>query len=188
MTALRVSLRVPHRVLEREGSGLHDFLKTVEDAGMDGVCVGDHVSFRDGTGYDGLVHATALAIASRRLDVWTAVYLLGLRHPVLVARQVSSLAALAPGRFVFGVGLGGDDRREFEVCGIDPRRRGRRFDACLDTVRALLAGEEVTLDDHDVRVPGAVIRPVPHPPVPIIVGGRSSAALQRAARAADGWI
>jgi alkanesulfonate monooxygenase SsuD/methylene tetrahydromethanopterin reductase-like flavin-dependent oxidoreductase (luciferase family) len=188
MSPVRVSLRVPHHVLERDASELRGFLGEVERAGIDGVCVGDHVSFRDGRGYDGLVHATALAVASTRLDVWTAVYLLALRHPVPVARQVASLAALAPGRFVFGVGLGGDDRHELEVCGVDPRRRGRRFDACLDVVRALLAGREVTLDDGELHIPGAVVRPVPDPAVPIVVGGRSDAALVRAGRVADGWI
>jgi alkanesulfonate monooxygenase SsuD/methylene tetrahydromethanopterin reductase-like flavin-dependent oxidoreductase (luciferase family) len=188
VTPVRVSLRVPHALLERDVADLDEFVESVERAGIDGVCVGDHVSFRDGTGYDGLIHATALAVASHRLDVWTAVYLLALRHPVAVARQVASLANLAPGRFVFGVGVGGDDRHELEVCGIDPRRRGRRFDASLDIVRALLCGEEVTFDDGDLRIPGAALRPAPSPRVPIMVGGRSETALRRAARAGDGWL
>jgi alkanesulfonate monooxygenase SsuD/methylene tetrahydromethanopterin reductase-like flavin-dependent oxidoreductase (luciferase family) len=188
VTLPRVTLRVPHHVLERDAASLPDFLGSVERGGIDGVCVGDHVSFRDGAGYDGLVHATALAVANQRLDVWTAVYLLALRHPVTAARQVASLAALAPGRFVFGIGLGGDDPHELEVCGVDPRRRGRRLDTSIDTVRSLLAGEAVTVDGDDFRIPGATIRPVPDPAVPIIVGGRSGAALRRAARSGDGWI
>ena len=61
-------------------------------------------------------------------------------HPVAVARQVSSLSMLAPGRLVFGVGMGGDDPHELEVCGVDPRTRGRRMDECLTVVRGLLAG------------------------------------------------
>ena len=188
MTAVRVGLRVPHDVLDRDAAGLAPFLATVEAAGIDAVCVGDHVSFRGGRGYDGLVQATALAVASRTLSVWTAVYLLALRHPVPVARQVASLAALAPGRFVFGVGLGGDDRHEVEICGVDPHRRGRRFDESIAIVRALLDGETVTAAGPELVIDGAAIRPIPVPAVPIVVGGRSDAALRRAGRFADGWI
>ncbi len=185
---VRIGMRVPHDVLGRDAAELAPFLAEVEAAGIDAVSVGDHVSFRGGRGYDGLIQATALAVASRRLSVWTAVYLLALRHPVPVARQVSSLAALAPGRFVFGVGLGGDDRHEVEVCGVDPRRRGRRLDESLAMVRALLAGETVSSDGPEIPVRDAVVLPAPAPPVPIVVGGRSDAALARAARHGDGWI
>jgi alkanesulfonate monooxygenase SsuD/methylene tetrahydromethanopterin reductase-like flavin-dependent oxidoreductase (luciferase family) len=89
---------------------------------------------------------------------------------------------------MFGVGLGGEDPNELEICGVDPKRRGRRLDAHLDVVGALLAGEEVTVDDEFLSIPGAIIRPIPEPRVPILVGGRSDAALRRTARAADGWI
>jgi len=158
-----------------------------EAAGLDHLCVGDHVSFRGGRGYDGLVHATALAMLSQ-LPVHTSVYLLPLRHPVTVARQVSSLAQLAPGRFVFGVGMGGDDPHELEVCGVDPRTRGRRMDEALVIVRGLLAGDTVDHDGEQFVVHDARILPLPPEPVPIVVGGRSDAALRRAARLGDGWL
>jgi alkanesulfonate monooxygenase SsuD/methylene tetrahydromethanopterin reductase-like flavin-dependent oxidoreductase (luciferase family) len=183
-----VHLRVPHHLTGGSTAQLAAFVDLVERSSIDGVTVGDHVSFRDGFGYDGLIQATALAAMSSRLQIWTAVYLLALRHPVTVARQVASLAPLAPGRFVFGVGLGGDDPHELEVCGVDPRRRGARLDACLDIVRPLLAGAAVRSDDPELLVPDATIRPVPDPPVPIVIGGRSDAALRRAGRVGDGWL
>ncbi|HEX6659935.1 MAG TPA: LLM class flavin-dependent oxidoreductase [Ilumatobacter sp.] len=185
---LKVHLRVPHELADGGADRLAAFVEHVEATSIDGVTVGDHVSFRDGTGYDGLIRAAALSALSRRLEIWTAVYLLALRHPVTVARQVASLASLVSGRFVFGVGLGGDDPHELEVCGINPRRRGRRFDACLDVVLPLLAGDTVTSDDPELPIPGATIRPTPDPPVPVIVGGRSDAALRRAGRVGDGWL
>ena len=120
---LRVGVRPPLATFERGGEALATFVERAEAAGLDHLCVGDHVSFRDGYGYDGLVQATALAVTSR-LPVHTSVYLLPLRHPVAVARQVSSLAQLAPGRLVFGVGMGGDDPHELEVCGIELTVRG----------------------------------------------------------------
>jgi alkanesulfonate monooxygenase SsuD/methylene tetrahydromethanopterin reductase-like flavin-dependent oxidoreductase (luciferase family) len=116
------------------------------------------------------------------------VYLLPLRHPVAVARQVSSLAQLAPGRFVFGVGMGGDDPHELEVCGVDPRTRGRRMDECLTVVRDLLAGGTVDFDGDVLSVHGARVSPLPPERVPIVIGGRSHAALRRAARFGDGWL
>jgi alkanesulfonate monooxygenase SsuD/methylene tetrahydromethanopterin reductase-like flavin-dependent oxidoreductase (luciferase family) len=185
---LKVHLRVPHHLADGRTDRLAAFVERVEQSGIDGVTTGDHVSFRDGTGYDGLIDAAVLATLSDSIDVWTAVYLLALRHPVTVARQVASIASVASGRFVFGVGLGGDDPHELEVCGIDPRRRGRRFDACLDVVLPLLAGETVTSDDPELLIPRATIRPTPDPPVPVIVGGRSDAALRRAGRIGDGWL
>jgi alkanesulfonate monooxygenase SsuD/methylene tetrahydromethanopterin reductase-like flavin-dependent oxidoreductase (luciferase family) len=120
--------------------------------------------------------------------VHTSVYLLPLRHPVTVARQISSLVLLAPGRLVFGVGIGGDDRHELEVCGVDPKTRGRRMDECLTIVRGLLAGATVDLDGEVLSVHDARVAPTPPVPVPIVVGGRSDAALRRAARLGDGWL
>ena len=81
----------------------------VHRAGIAHVTVGDHVSFAGGHGADGLIQATALLAAHPTLPVQTGVYLLALRHPAVVARQLATIALLAPGRFTFGVGVGGDD-------------------------------------------------------------------------------
>jgi len=120
--------------------------------------------------------------------VQTAVYLLPLRHPVPVARQVATLAGLAPGRLVFGVGLGGEDPSELRACGVDPATRGRRMDEALAVLRPLLAGAEVTVDGDFFRLDRVRILPAPRPPVPVVIGGRSDAALRRVARHADGWL
>jgi alkanesulfonate monooxygenase SsuD/methylene tetrahydromethanopterin reductase-like flavin-dependent oxidoreductase (luciferase family) len=186
-TELRVGVRPPLTAFEKGTESLRALVAQVEGAGLDHLCVGDHVSFRGGYGYDGLVQATALAVLSS-LRVHTSVYLLPLRHPVTVARQISSLVLLAPGRLVFGVGIGGDDRHEFEVCGVDPKTRGRRMDECLTVVRGLLAGATVDLDGEVLSVHDARVAPAPSVPVPIVVGGRSDAALRRAARLGDGWL
>jgi alkanesulfonate monooxygenase SsuD/methylene tetrahydromethanopterin reductase-like flavin-dependent oxidoreductase (luciferase family) len=122
------------------------------------------------------------------VEVWTTVYLLPLRHPLPVARSIQTIDAMAPGRFVFGVGVGGEDPHEVEVCGVDPRTRGRRTDESLDIVRRLLAGETVTHAGEFFDIREAQIVPVLSRPVPILVGGRSTAALRRVARFADGWL
>jgi len=152
------------------------------------VAVGDHVSFYSGMGSDGLLAASAVLAISDRLAANTAVYLLPLRHPVVTARQLADLAALAPGRFLFGVGIGGEDPHEVEVCGVDPKTRGRRMDDCLRIVRALLSGEPVDFRSEFFTLDQARIAPAPSTPIPIVVGGRSDAAIRRAGRLGDGWF
>jgi alkanesulfonate monooxygenase SsuD/methylene tetrahydromethanopterin reductase-like flavin-dependent oxidoreductase (luciferase family) len=163
-------------------------VQRADDAGLDHVSVGDHVSFFVGAGFDALVGAASVLGVSDRLRSNSAVYLLPLRHPVLVARQLADLALLAPGRFVFGVGLGGEDPHELEICGVDPKTRGRRMDECLELVRALLTGQAVDHAGEFFAVDGALIAPPPTEPVPIVVGGRSDAAIRRAGRLGDGWF
>ena len=163
-------------------------VELAEDAGLDHVSVGDHVSFYIGAGSDGLLAAAGVIATSDRLRSNTGVYLLPLRHPVVVARQVADLALLGPGRFRFGVGLGGEDPHELEICGVHPTTRGRRMDECLTVVRQLLTGAPVDHDGEFISFTGALIAPAPAQPVPILVGGRSDAAIRRAGRLGDGWF
>jgi alkanesulfonate monooxygenase SsuD/methylene tetrahydromethanopterin reductase-like flavin-dependent oxidoreductase (luciferase family) len=169
-------------------SAMATYLARVHDAGLDHVCCGDHVSFFVGAGTDGLLQATALAMLHPTLPVSTGVYLLLLRHPVVVARQLSDLGRLAPGRLVFGVGIGGEDRHEVEICGVDPATRGRRMDECLDIVRQLLTGAPTSFHGEFFDFDDALVLPAPSDPIPIIVGGRSDAAVRRAGRFGDGWL
>ena len=124
-SAVRVGYRPPQTLLEPgRFAELRHVLKRAEEIGVDHLCTGDHVSFHGGTGFDGLVQATAFTMLTERLPVHTSVYQLSLRHPVLVARQLASLAQLAPGRLVFGVGIGGEDRAEAAAVGIVSRVLG----------------------------------------------------------------
>jgi alkanesulfonate monooxygenase SsuD/methylene tetrahydromethanopterin reductase-like flavin-dependent oxidoreductase (luciferase family) len=167
--------------------GRRRLLGLMAEAGMDHVGVGDHVMFHGGMGNDGLVDAASV-LAATDLDVYLSVYLLVLRHPLLVARQLLTLAQLAPGRLSLGLGIGGDDREEVRACGVDPRTRGRRMDESLALLRRLLAGEEVTHDGEFFTLDGAQVHPAADPGVPLVVGGRAEAALRRAGRLGDGWL
>jgi alkanesulfonate monooxygenase SsuD/methylene tetrahydromethanopterin reductase-like flavin-dependent oxidoreductase (luciferase family) len=157
-------------------------------SGMDHVMVGDHVMFHGGIGNDGLSDAASVVTACEDLGVYLAVYLLALRHPLLVARQLVTVAQFAPGRLSLGLGIGGDDRREVMACGVDPRTRGRRMNESLALLRRLLAGEEVSHEGEFFSLERAQIRPVPDQEIPLVVGGRSDAALRRAGRLGDGWL
>jgi alkanesulfonate monooxygenase SsuD/methylene tetrahydromethanopterin reductase-like flavin-dependent oxidoreductase (luciferase family) len=175
-----------------QGNGAPDrrrmTLARIAEAGIDHLCVGDHVSFFVGAGSDGLVTASSLLAAQDELPVHVALYLLPLRHPVLVARQLATIAELAPGRLTLGVGIGGEDPHEIEVCGVDPKTRGRRMDECLRVLRALADGVPVRFDGEFFSLEEALIVPAPSPAVPLIVGGRSDAAVARAATLGDGWL
>jgi alkanesulfonate monooxygenase SsuD/methylene tetrahydromethanopterin reductase-like flavin-dependent oxidoreductase (luciferase family) len=158
------------------------------EIGVDHLCVADHVSFFIGAGSDGLITATSMLAAQARLPVYVGLYLLPLRHPVAVARQLATIAEVAPGRLTLGVGIGGEDPHEVEICGVDPRTRGRRMDECLHILRSLGDGTPVTFEGEFFSLQDALILPAPSPPIPLIVGGRSDAAVSRAAVLGDGWL
>lgn len=187
-STVRVGMFTPFGLLEQDPETTRAFLTRAAQEGIDHICCADHVSFAGGMGFDGLLQATALAMLHPTLPVHSGVYLLPLRHPVLVARQLADLARLAPGRFVFGAGIGGEDRREVSNCGVDPATRGRRMDESLNIVRQLLTGKAVTYHGTFFDLDEAVIAPAPAEPVPIIIGGRSDVAIRRAGRLGDGWL
>ena len=186
--ATRVGTFAPFDLLEQDQETARQFLAQAADAGIDYVCCGDHVSFFGGSGFDGLLQATALAMLHPTLPVHVGVYLLPLRHPVLVARQLADFARIAPGRLVFGVGVGGEDRHEISVCGVEPATRGERMNECLAVLRRLMAGTAVSFHGVFFDLDEAVIAPAPPTPIPLIIGGRSDAAIRRAGRLGDGWL
>lgn len=163
-------------------------LASLGDAGIDHIHAGDHVSFHSGTGWDGLITATTLLHLQDRVPVHMGVYQPVLRHPVLVARELSTMLELVPGRLVLGVGVGGDDPKEVIMCGVDPKTRGRRMDEHLPILKALLAGEQVTFKGEFFDLDEVRISPTPQPAVPILVGGRSNAAIRRTGEHGDGWM
>ena len=187
-TELLVGVTPPGRFEQISFAERRSLLELTADVGLDHVFFADHVSFKNGFGMDGLIQAAAFSQCQPTLGVYVGVYLLALRHPVTVARQISTLCELAPGRLTLGVGVGGEDRHEMEVCGVDPRTRGRRTNECLAIVRALLEGKTLDFKGEFFELQQVVISPSPKPAVPIVIGGRSQAALERTARYGDGWL
>ena len=188
MTAVRVGVTPGIDIWTRPWDERRKVIELVADTGIDHVFFADHVSFRVGHGHDGMVVAAGVANLHPTLGIYIGVYLLPLRHPIPVARQLANLAEMAPGRISFGVGVGGDDRHEVEICGGDPRSRGRRTDESLDILQRLLAGETVDHSGEFFNFEQARIIPPPDPPIPDYVGGRADAALRRAGKYADGWL
>ncbi len=186
--SLQLGVTTPWDLPELSPDERRERMIEIADAGIDFVFTADHVSFHGGTGIDGLMRMAAVSGMEPRLGLYVGVYLLALRHPMVAARQIAELASFAGDRLTVGVGVGGEDRHEFEVCEVDPATRGRRTDAALVLLRRLLAGETVDGDGEFFHFEAGRIKPVPPHPVPLVVGGRSNAALRRAANLGDGWL
>ena len=160
--------------------------RRAEALGLDGVVVGDHVTFY-GYGNDGLITLTAIAAVTRHIELKTSVYLLPLRHPVPVALQCAQLDQLSGGRFVLGIGVGGEDPHEFTSSGVDPLTRGARTNEAMQILRRLWTEDGVTFEGEHYHLDAVTVYPKPLLPIPIFVGGRSEAALRRAGRLGNGY-
>ncbi|MBV9923270.1 MAG: LLM class flavin-dependent oxidoreductase [Pseudonocardia sp.] len=158
-----------------------------EELGFDSGWVGDHLSFHPPV-LDALGSLSAVAARTERLVLGTGVLLLPMRNPVWTAKQLATLAALAPDRVLFGVGVGGENPEEFDAVGVPVAQRGRRLDEALEIVTRLLRGEPVDHPGPLLPTRSPALEPSPEVPPPLVVGGRSEAALRRAARTAEGWL
>jgi probable F420-dependent oxidoreductase len=195
-TGLQIGIQTIHRRTE-PASGpwlpsideLVALVELVDRCGYDSLWVGDHIAFAVPI-LDPLQQLAQAAVASRRLTLATGVYLLPLRHPAPVAKEVATLDHLTEGRLIFGVGLGGEFPKEFEVCGVDRAERGARLGESIAVLRALWSGEAVSHQGRFFRFDDVRMLPPPRQRggPPIWCGGRSQAALRRAGRLADGWI
>ncbi len=152
------------------------------EAGLDSLFLGDHHAVSYG-------YYQNVPMLGRLLAEWPrtagALFLIPLWHPVLLAEQVATLAAIASGRFVLQCAIGAGD--QFDSMGVELAERVGRFEAGLDTVRRLLAGEEVNAD-APYRIRSARISPIPRETIEVWIGGHVRAAVDRAARLGDGWI
>lgn len=168
------------------GSPILTVARAAERAGLDHVWMPDHLVFHRPV-LEAVTGLAAVAGATERVGLGFAILNPGLRSPVWLAKQLSTLDALAPGRLALGVGVGGEYAPEFTAAGVPVTGRGRRLDEILGLLPALLGGEAVAHDGVvSVDCPG--LAPAVGELPPVLVGGRSQAALRRAARLADAWM
>lgn len=188
MSAITVGTLADDAMLTGPLETRRGLLARVRDSGLDHVFVADHISFHSGLGMDGMIQAATIAALEPELRIHIGVYLLALRHPLPVARQLATFSESAPGRLVLGIGVGGEDRHEIEICGVDPKTRGRRTDESLIALRGLLSGKPTSHQCEFFDFEDALIVPPPSPGIPIVIGGRSDAAIRRAALHGSGWL
>jgi len=163
--------------------------RRVDALGYESLWTGDHVSFH-GPIYESLTLLASYASVTQRIRLGTAVYLLALRHPTIAAKITSTLDALSGGRLIFGVGVGGENPKEFEAAGVPHKERGARVTEGIDVVRALWRDTPASFKGRFTAFEGVSLdpKPVQQPGPPIWIGGRSDAALARAGRQGDGWV
>jgi probable F420-dependent oxidoreductase len=135
---------------------------------------------------DPMVAAAAMGAVTERIRFYTQVLKLGSRNPLLLARQVGSVANLTGGRFGLGVGIGWAPE-EFEWCGAPYENRGKRADEMIDVLKLVLGGGMVEYHGEFFDFDRLRMSPAPEHPVPFYVGGHTPVALRRAARVGDGW-
>jgi probable F420-dependent oxidoreductase len=166
-----------------------ELVQRIEALGFGSVWTGDHVSFH-GPIHESLTLLATFVPITRRIRLGTAVYLLALRAPAIAAKATASLDVLSGGRLIFGVGVGGENPKEFELCGVPHRERGARVTEGIEVVRALWRDAPATFRGRFTQFENVSIdpRPVQQPAPPIWIGGRSDAALTRAGRQGDGWV
>ena len=177
-----------------------------EEHGYDSIAVPDSVFFPEkvSAGYpyvdggerfwdadtpfvDPFVAVPAMAAVTTRIRFVTNVVKLPLRHPLLVAKQVASIAALSGDRFTLGVGLSWMPE-EFEFTGTSMKTRGARTDEAIDVIRAATTGDWAEYHGTQHSFERLKISPAGSQPVPVWVGGHSEPALKRVAAKGDGWI
>ncbi|MEU7425825.1 TIGR03619 family F420-dependent LLM class oxidoreductase [Streptomyces sp. NPDC040750] len=170
--------------------------RAVDRAGFDYLACCDHVAIprrlapaMSTVWYDPVATLAHLAALTERVRLLSHVAVVGLRHPLLTAKQYATLDHLCGGRLILGVGAG-HVREEFEVLGVDFERRGALLDEAIDALRAALGPEEFP-EHHGEYYDFAELGQRPRPAqaaLPVWVGGSSAAAVRRAALKGDGWL
>lgn len=187
---LASTLRFGAQAWTFDGDRARIAIRHIAGAGFDSVWAGDHISFT-GPVNDPLVEIAFLGALEPRMVFATGVYLLALRAPAAAAKMVATVdRMLGAGRFIFGVGVGGEFPREWQACGVPVSERGGRTNEALEIIRRLWTEPRVTHRGRYYSFEDVAMEP--HPATaggpPIWIGGRAEPAQRRAARLGDGWV
>jgi probable F420-dependent oxidoreductase len=129
----------------------------------------------------------ALGAVTERLRFTTFVIKLPMRHPVLAAKQATSVAVMTDNRLSLGVGLS-PWPEDFAALDIPWERRGKRLDESIEILRGLETGEYFGFEGEIFNLDPIKLCPAPTQRIPILIGGHSEPAFRRAARVGDGWM
>jgi probable F420-dependent oxidoreductase len=180
------------------------FAREAEKRDVASLWISDHVIFpRTATGsYPGgrfphppdkpylepVTVLTAAAVVTDRARLGSSVFILGHRHPVVMAKMLASIDALSNGRLICGVGVGWW-KEELEILGVPFHARGRQADEAIRVFKALWTMDNPAFDGEffKFRDIGFAPKPVQKPHPPIWVGGDSSGAFRRVVTLGDGW-
>jgi alkanesulfonate monooxygenase SsuD/methylene tetrahydromethanopterin reductase-like flavin-dependent oxidoreductase (luciferase family) len=174
-----------------------DWLAAVEKLPIASVWQGGHLLPPTATG-EAITRLALMTAWTERVRIGTAVLLLPLYHPVVVAKQLADLDSRSGGRVTVGVGVGGEFRHEFDAVGVPVGERGPRTNEAMQVLRALWRGGPVShhgrfwnfdsLELRPVRPPGSAASTMQPGGPPLVVSGRKEPSMRRAARFGDGWL
>jgi probable F420-dependent oxidoreductase len=162
-----------------------DAVDLLEQAGVDSLWLSEITYSPMVEPFTGMAFALA---RTRRLKAGTGVSVLPGRNPVLVAKQLASLAGLAPGRVLPVFGVLPAQPAERVLFDVPDGRRAAVFDESLELIRLLLTAERVSFDGEFFTVSDATVGALPAKPLDIWLGGSAPAGLRRVGRLADGWL
>jgi probable F420-dependent oxidoreductase len=162
---------------------------SVLDDAFDVAWTGDHLLWHYPV-VDPIVVLSSVALLTRRVRLGLGILHTPVRSVLPTAKALASLDYLSDGRLVVGVGVGGEMPSEFRAVGVPVAERGQRTDEAIEAFRTLWRDHPATFSGRFTSFENADLMPRPAQPggPPIWVGGRSSAAVRRAARAGDGWL
>ena len=168
---------------------LRDLVEVGDKCGYDSIWLSDRV-VGERASPEPLIALSMVAGYSEKMKFGTSVLQLPVRNPVVLAKEMATLDYLSNGRFLPAIGLGQEDPREYEACGVSKEDRGLRTDEAVDVMRCLWHEDNVTYEGrffslHDVTINP---KPVQVPSLPVWIGGRSTAAQRRVGRVGDGWL
>jgi alkanesulfonate monooxygenase SsuD/methylene tetrahydromethanopterin reductase-like flavin-dependent oxidoreductase (luciferase family) len=161
----------------------------LERRALDSLWVGGHLASTNPSP-EVIVGLSRLVCATERVLVGSAIVILPLYPPALLAKQIADLDRVAEGRVVLGVGVGGEYPQEFRAVGVPLAERGKRADEMIPLLRELWTARAVNHEGTFFALDDVTIQPAPWQAdgPPIVVGGRRLPAMRRAATLGDGWF
>ena len=189
---LRIGVQLPE--VERHDVSWPEYLamaRAAEDAGFDSIWLGDHLLYRgereDERGpWEAWTLLGALAAVTERVDLGPLVACTAFHPPGLIAKMAATVAEIAGGRFVLGLGAGWNEE-EFRAFGLPFDHRVSRFEESFTVIRGLLSGERVTLHGRFVQAEDVVLLPPPPARPRLMVGSNGPRMLAATLPHVDAW-
>ena len=182
-------LKITFATTLRSEHHIEEAAQLAEQQGFDVIGAGEHVSFYGDTG-NGLISLSVAAGATKTIRLMSAITLVPLYPAALLAKMGAALDVASNGRFMLGVGVGGEFPNEFEACGVPVAERGARTDDALEVITRTWSGTNVNYEGRFTTLKDFSLKPLPtqKPRPPIWISGRKKVAMKRVARYGDGWL
>ncbi len=185
MIGIRFDLRVPPfaEVTHAEQyAACLDMCAWADELGFDIVVLSEHHGVDDGYMSSPVTLAAAILGRTKRVAVNIAAALIPLHDPVRLAEQLATVSLASGGRLSLVAGLG-YRQEEFDMAGVERRRRGRLLEEYVGVMQKAWSGEVFAWNGRNIRV-----TPKPAVPPTILVGGSTEKAARRAARLRAGFF